>query len=233
MDSRKIIGERINTALAEKGVKQKELAKALGVSDNTISYFCSGARTPNTEQIIKIAQILCVSTDYLLGQADVTSTDTNIRAICEFTGLSMENVDFLRRHNNTDRGKEVIKVLNMFLKSGYFRALLDEARKYNDYYMNAGEDGFPLDYEEKHQDLLKVVDFMADLNLREKGSLEIIRAYELPKYYTANMQLYFQKTLEEIRKHAKFYVGMEFYPAYYEAQEKEAAQNAKHNETDE
>ena len=39
MDNRKVIGQRINSALAAANIKQKELAAALGVTDNTISYF--------------------------------------------------------------------------------------------------------------------------------------------------------------------------------------------------
>lgn len=64
---RKQIGQRIYCALVSKNIKQYELAKAIGVTDNTISYFVSGKRTPNTEQIIKIAVFLNVSADYLLG----------------------------------------------------------------------------------------------------------------------------------------------------------------------
>ena len=51
----KIIGNRINTLLAKKNIMQKQLAEYLEVTDNTISYFVKGKRTPNTEQIIKIA----------------------------------------------------------------------------------------------------------------------------------------------------------------------------------
>ncbi len=53
-----IIGQRINAALALSNIKQKELAKELGVKDNVVSYWCSGKRTPNTEQIIKISKML-------------------------------------------------------------------------------------------------------------------------------------------------------------------------------
>lgn len=67
VEYRKQIGQRIYCTLMSKNIKQKELAAALGVTDNTISYFVSGKRTPNTEQIIKIAAFLNVSTDYLLG----------------------------------------------------------------------------------------------------------------------------------------------------------------------
>lgn len=77
-DSTKIwIGEQINIALLKKNIKQKELAKAIGVTDNTISYFVSGSRTPNTEQIIEIAKFLGVSTDYLLNGACDEPEDDN------------------------------------------------------------------------------------------------------------------------------------------------------------
>lgn len=63
MNERKI-GQRINAALATNKMLQKELAKILGVTDNTISYFCSGTRTPKIEQLVKIAKALNVTTDY-------------------------------------------------------------------------------------------------------------------------------------------------------------------------
>ena len=61
---------------------KKELAEALGVLANTISYFVSGKRVPNLEQIIKIAQFFDVSTDYLLGLSPNPTTDPEVKAIC-------------------------------------------------------------------------------------------------------------------------------------------------------
>lgn len=86
--TKKEIGQRINTLLAEQDKKQKELAEALGVLDNTISYFVSGKRVPNLEQIIKIAQFFDVSTDYLLGLSDNRTTNLELQAVCKYTGLS-------------------------------------------------------------------------------------------------------------------------------------------------
>lgn len=88
----KLIGQRINTALELNNIKQKELAQQLGVKDNVVSYWCSGSRTPNTEQIVEIADFLKVSTDYLLGVSEVATTDKDIKFICEFTGLNEETV---------------------------------------------------------------------------------------------------------------------------------------------
>lgn len=70
MDIKKIVGTRINSALANRGMLQKDLAKILGVTDNTISYYCKGVRGPQLEQLPKIATALGTSTDYLLGITD-------------------------------------------------------------------------------------------------------------------------------------------------------------------
>ena len=96
MDNKKMIGQRINTALVLRDKKQKELAAAIGVTDNTVSYFCSGRRAPNLQQIGEIAKELCVSTDYLLCLSDVPSRDENVINACSYTGLN--NVNATRLH---------------------------------------------------------------------------------------------------------------------------------------
>ena len=94
----KTIGKRINILLAEQTKMQKELAVHLGVPANTVSYFISGRRTPNTEQIAKIADFFDVSADYLLGRTNAETTDKDLRFICEYTGLSENTIMTL--HNS-------------------------------------------------------------------------------------------------------------------------------------
>lgn len=100
MDNKKIIGSRINSALAMNKTLQKELAKQLNVKDNIVSYWCKGDRTPNTTQIIQIANYLNVSTDYLLGVTDVATTDKDLKFVCDYTGLDEKTIDFFV--NNKD-----------------------------------------------------------------------------------------------------------------------------------
>lgn len=95
MDIKKIVGNRINEALAQNGMLQKDLAKILGVTDNTISYFCKGSRSPQLEQLPKIAEALNTSTDYLLGMTQVKSPSIDTQAIVSQTGLSEKNVELL------------------------------------------------------------------------------------------------------------------------------------------
>ena len=108
------IGERIGTLLRKKGIKQKELAKHLGITDNTISYFCSGSRTPNTTQLKQIAEFFGTSTDYLFGLSEADTTDTDIKSICDYIGLSNEAVQIIR--GNT-YGLDIREILNFFLCS--------------------------------------------------------------------------------------------------------------------
>lgn len=125
---KKVIGQRINAALAMRDIKQKILAKEIGVQDNAISYFVKGARTPNTEQIIKIAKYLNVSADYLLGLADVQTLDIDTKAICERTGLPEAAHDVLFGKKTQDGleflfgedGMEIVGMLLTHPKFGFF-----------------------------------------------------------------------------------------------------------------
>ncbi len=98
----KTVGQRINEQLATQEKKQKDLAQYLGVRDNIISYYCSGTRIPNTEQVKKIAEFLNVSADYLLGLSKTPTNDKDLAFICDYTGLS-DTVVNNYFHNTKDR----------------------------------------------------------------------------------------------------------------------------------
>ena len=53
-------------------ISQPELAKEIGCSKGTISRFISGAKgTLTHEQVLKIARLFNVSTDFLLGETNI------------------------------------------------------------------------------------------------------------------------------------------------------------------
>ena len=59
--------ERLKELRCEKGLSQTELAKALNVSQRSISSWETGFRQPDYETLILIAKYFDVTTDYLLG----------------------------------------------------------------------------------------------------------------------------------------------------------------------
>ena len=118
MNERKI-GQRINAALAANKMKQKELAKTLGVTDNTISYFCGGTRTPKIEQLVQISKALGVTTDYLLCLTDDPSP--NPCAVDEL-GLSAEAIQKILDLQPTANGsarfampKDALSIVNWII----------------------------------------------------------------------------------------------------------------------
>jgi len=65
-----IIGKRIANARKKKGLRQNELAEALGIKQNRLSNWEVGVTPPRADQIVSLTQILGVSSDYLLGIAE-------------------------------------------------------------------------------------------------------------------------------------------------------------------
>lgn len=58
---------RLNQALSEKNIRAVDLANKLGVSESTISNYRRGFSAPKRERLAKIADILNVSIEWLLG----------------------------------------------------------------------------------------------------------------------------------------------------------------------
>ena len=72
------MGERFNENLKiareRKGLSQKDIAEGIGVAKSTYSLYESGNREPNVQTIKKIADLLNVSADELLGIDDEPQT---------------------------------------------------------------------------------------------------------------------------------------------------------------
>lgn len=86
-------GERLQTLRKSKGLSQKQVADAVGISASVISNYESSERTPSLENLIALAGFYRCSTDYLLGiekpdnskSIDVSMlTDEQIRLLSAF-----------------------------------------------------------------------------------------------------------------------------------------------------
>lgn len=62
--------ERLSNLRREKGVKQEQLGKLLGVTQRKISYWETGKTEPDLMSLIKISEYFEVSCDYLLGKTE-------------------------------------------------------------------------------------------------------------------------------------------------------------------
>lgn len=86
---------RLREIMREKGETQQTVGDAIGKTRQAVGYYADGSSSPDWETIVKIAKHFGVSTDYLLGLTDQQTLNAEIRAICDYTGLSEEAVDTL------------------------------------------------------------------------------------------------------------------------------------------
>ena len=96
------LGNRISKILKAKGMSQKSLAYAIGITEATMSRYVNDERTPNAEVIVKIAKLLHTTTDDLLGlKAEQTneewlvslSTEEKAEFLQSISVLSLESKD--------------------------------------------------------------------------------------------------------------------------------------------
>ena len=70
-----MFGERIKKLRKEKGLTQEELGRKVNVTKVSISGYENGNRTPDTETLQKLADVLDTNTDYLLGRSNNHNID--------------------------------------------------------------------------------------------------------------------------------------------------------------
>lgn len=118
-------GKRLKEARERKDMTQSELAKAASIGESTVSFYESGKREPNYETLIKLANILDTTPNYLLtGRQEWWEKDE--------PPADIELEEFIKNHSNIklmgnpldDKAKEDVLV---FLRAAH--ELIKEKRK--------------------------------------------------------------------------------------------------------
>lgn len=111
------LGERLRNLREKRNHTPAEFAGMLGVSRPTIVHWEAGTRSPNPEQIAKIAALLRTSSDYLIGITDNPLAPNEVMEVEEIMNnvqLTYKNKPisdeykkmFLRFFESIDYGKE-------------------------------------------------------------------------------------------------------------------------------
>lgn len=91
--------ERLKNLRKQAGLTQVDVARELGISQQAYASWECGVKKPTQENLVKIAQILNVSVDYLVGNSDEKSDE-------------LDNIKLLFRMNSkglVDEEKAVFK----------------------------------------------------------------------------------------------------------------------------
>ncbi len=114
MCDKNITADRLKKLIDSSGKTRKEIAEQLKCDTSTITKHYNGDRDITTDFLVKYANLFEVSSDYLLGLSDVATTDTNIKDINEYTGLSEKAIDVL--HFYKDYGM-ICPTINLLLET--------------------------------------------------------------------------------------------------------------------
>ena len=104
---------RLKEQRKNKHLNQEQVAECIGVTKSTISAYENDLRQPSYEILLKLANLYCVSTDYLLGRTDTVSVDLSDLTIAEATlvkelvaSMSLRNkklAKYIRKCANDDK----------------------------------------------------------------------------------------------------------------------------------
>ncbi len=121
-----ILGKRVKNLLESKNITQKELAEKCQTTEATISRNLNGIHAPKAEIIEKIASVLGVTTDYLLGitnnpntvklnvaDADGTTMQLEYELLNKMNGFTIQDfqkvneyIDFLKMQKEKEKKKQ-------------------------------------------------------------------------------------------------------------------------------
>lgn len=122
------IGERIKYVRTNLKISQQELADKVDKQRTEITMFETGARIPDIDTIIKIAKILNITTDYILGLSEVLEHNTTSIAINKLTGLSNEAIHVLIELNQIKEKYNLLPTINYLIEQ-------EDINKDNDNYV--------------------------------------------------------------------------------------------------
>ena len=128
-----IFPTRLRELVHQNHVTQQTVATAVGKSRQTISYYQDGTVSPDWKTIVNLADFFGVSTDYLLGLSDVSSSSIEVQAVCDFTGLSEKSIIYLHRLENNliyPPHSERLSILDYLLSMREFDDFLTQIEKY-------------------------------------------------------------------------------------------------------
>lgn len=109
------VATRMRELMKDKNVSLAEMAEKLEKSKQAVSQYQNGTILPNLETLVKIADTLDTTTDFLLGRTD----DPNVQcSIVDDTGLTADAITILKtfKHSQT-QGYDLLHLINRIICS--------------------------------------------------------------------------------------------------------------------
>lgn len=99
------IGDNIKLLLDDRKMSQAELARRLGLTSGGVNHYVKGNRTPSVAMLKKIARVLGVKVDDIIGDDALITMDDSERELLE-----------LARNMTEEQRKAAVELLRMLPK---------------------------------------------------------------------------------------------------------------------
>lgn len=193
-----IIGERIRNIREDEDILQQELADAVGINVSVLSRIEKGTRQLRDDELIKIADKLNVTTDYLLGRTDEPGGSVSNAGVTESRPLYDSGIKIM---NELIRIEDSLKKLTAKESTGIKDVYVDIANKLYDieFELFRAEDQYHnrklMEKEQKIVFALKVQQLMKENNISEAAASEIVAETQKNQY-----ELNIRQAFNESRK---------------------------------
>lgn len=127
----KTIAQKIQESLEKKSLTQRELAEKVNVTEATISRYISGTRSPRGEILSRIAAVLGVTTDYLLGNSEssvIIDNEKDIEKVLNQTLDTLESQDGLMLSGSPVDDND-FRLIKMAIQNGIEYAKISNNKK--------------------------------------------------------------------------------------------------------
>ena len=191
------IRERIQDLLHEHNMTQAQLAERIGISESSLNRFLSGQTDKlSSDNVIAIADIFHVSTDFLLGLTDIPyRTNYDLEKL----GLSAQAA------KNLLTNKVNANMLSTLLEMPTFITLLSQLAQLQNATLSAGIAGMNALFQSLGTLLIEHAHQNPEDKPAAKETLQDIRALRQPLYEadTAAIDATFKKLLQELKGETK------------------------------
>ena len=99
MNVKQIFAVRLKALREERGMSQNQLAKELGISRGSISFYENGQRTADIETLEKVARFFKVDYDYLMGKSASRYNKGDAEQILDSLQLSDKSIENIVYYN--------------------------------------------------------------------------------------------------------------------------------------
>ena len=86
------LDERLLIARNNTNLSRKQVAELIGVSESLIGLYESGTRQPSLNNLLKLAQLYKVTSDYLLGCESQTTTSISVEGLNSMETKALQQI---------------------------------------------------------------------------------------------------------------------------------------------